>query len=82
MVEWREEKYREIYESNLKGLERRRERDPEFGLADAEGTLRHLYIQSGNDQDGRGELQAIVMEATIAAYEAFLAAWRAERPKA
>ncbi|HOX31903.1 MAG TPA: hypothetical protein PLB91_06195 [Spirochaetales bacterium] len=75
-VDWRDEKYREVYELTLTGLERRRSVDPGFSRADAEGTLRHLYIQDGNDWVGRGPLQDIIVAATIAAHEHFIAEWK------
>jgi len=74
--EWRDEKYREVYDSNLSGLERRKQIDPSFAIEDAEGILSHLYIQEGNDWTGRGELQDLVLGATIAAHEHFIAVWR------
>jgi hypothetical protein len=75
--DWRDGKYREEFERTLRGLEGRRERDPSFAMADAEGTLKHLYINEGNDQGGRGELQDIILGAAIAAYEHFIAEWKA-----
>jgi len=77
---WREEKYNEVFEGALSGLETRRSRDPGFTIADAEGQLRHLYIQDGNDQGGRGELQDIILGATIAAFEHFIAEWKRSAP--
>lgn len=77
-TEWREEKYDEVYAGTFRGLERRRKADPSFALADAEGTLNHLYAQDGNDQGGRGELQDIILAATISAHEHFIAEWKAE----
>jgi hypothetical protein len=74
---WREEKYREIFDSAILGLERRRNADPSFTIADAEGTLAHLYIQEGNDWTGRGELQDLILAATIAAYELVIGEWKA-----
>ncbi|MDA8425275.1 MAG: hypothetical protein M0Z80_03985 [Treponema sp.] len=78
LLEWREQTYRELFESVLGGLERRKAQDPGFRLADAEGTLEHLYIQDGNDWIGRGEVQDLHLGATIAAYEHFIAAWKSE----
>lgn len=77
-MRWREEKYDEVFESALRGLKRRREVDPAYGIADAEGALRHLYVQDGNDQGGRGELQDIILAATIAAHEHHIVEWKAE----
>jgi hypothetical protein len=76
--DWRERKYSETLEGELAGLAARRKIDPSFTIEDAEGTLRHLYIQEGNDQGARGPLQDTVIAATIAAYEQFIDAWRKE----
>ena len=77
-ADWREVKYAETFEAELRGLERRRAADPSCTVADIEGTLRHLYIMDGADQGGRGGVQDAVMAATIAAYEHFIARWKAE----
>jgi hypothetical protein len=77
-VEWRDISYGETFEAEIRGLRRRREFDPACTIADLEGTLRHLYIMDGADWGGRGDLQDIVMAATIAAYEHFIARWKAE----
>jgi hypothetical protein len=77
-VEWRDIKYEEIFEQELRGLERRRETDPCCAVADIEGTLQHLYIMDGADWYGRGDVQDITMAATIAAYEHFIAEWKSE----
>jgi hypothetical protein len=69
--------YRETFEQELRGLERRRGQG--FCTpADLEGLLKHLYIMDGADWLGRGEAQDITVAATIAAYERFIAAWKAE----
>jgi hypothetical protein len=79
-IDWRDAKYEEVYSDTLRGLERRRQHDACFSIADAEGVLRHLYIQDGNDWTGRGEVQDLLLAATIAAYESFIAAWKATPP--
>ena len=76
--EWREVKYREIFEAEVRGLERRRHADPLCKVEDLEGILKSLYALDGADQDHRGELQDTIMSATVAAYEMFVAQWRAE----
>lgn len=76
--EWRDIKYTETFEEELRGLERRRQSDPACNVADLEGTLKHLYIMDGADWGGRGDVQDTVMSATIAAYEHFIAQWKAE----
>ena len=74
-VEWKNIKYTEIFEQELRGLERRREADPSCTAADIEGVLQHLYIMDGADWYGRGDVQDITMAATIAAYEHFISQW-------
>ncbi|MDR0290479.1 MAG: hypothetical protein LBI06_06050 [Treponema sp.] len=76
--EWRDIKYTETFEEELRGLERRRTADPNCTISDIEGTLKHLYIMDGADWVGRGGVQDAVMAATIAAYEQFLSCWKAE----
>jgi len=75
---WREVKYDDTFEAEMRGLERRRASDPGFAVADVEGKLRHLRILDGADQGGRGEVQDAVMSATIAAHEVFISRWKAE----
>jgi len=77
-VEWKETKYTEVFEEELRGLERRRESDPLCTAKDIEGLLHHLYIMDGADWYGRGDVQDIIMAATIAAYEYFIAQWKAD----
>jgi len=76
--EWQDVKYTKTFEEELRGLERRRAADSGCTIADIEGTLKHLYIMDGADWGGRGGVQDTVMAATIAAYEHFLANWKAE----
>ena len=77
--EWKEIKYREVFEEELRGLERRRESDPLCKVEDIQATLKNLYIMDGADIGGRGALQDTVMAATIAAYEHFTAQWQNEQ---
>ena len=77
-VEWKEIKYTEVFEEELRGLERRRESDPLCTVKDIEGLLQHLYIMDGADWYGRGGVQDIIMAATIAAHEYFIAQWKAD----
>ena len=78
-VEWKEQKYKEVYEQELRGLTRRREADKNCTVNDIEGVLEHLYIMEGADLGGRGDVQDITIAATIAAYEYFISAWRLEK---
>jgi hypothetical protein len=76
-ADWRDAKYEEVLEQESRGLERRRIADPGLTVADIEAQLKHLYHLEGADWGGRGELQDIVLAATIAAYERFIADWKA-----
>ena len=78
-VDWKNKKYEDVFEEELRGLLRRREADPLCKPGDLEGILQNLYIMDGADWYGRGEVQDITMAATIAAYEHFIAQWKAER---
>jgi len=76
--EWRDVKYRETFDQEMRGLARRRQSDPACKVEDLEGILKNLYIMDGSDWGGRGGVQDTVMTATIAAYENFIADWRQE----
>jgi hypothetical protein len=75
---WRDVKYTETFEQEMRGLERRRKGDSHCTVEDLEGILRHLYIMDGADWGGRGPVQDAIMAATIAAYEHFIAQWKLE----
>ncbi|MCL2130027.1 MAG: hypothetical protein FWH35_06725 [Treponema sp.] len=77
--EWKDTKYTEVFEEELRGLIRRRSADPLCKPEDIERVLSNLYIMDGADWGGRGEVQDINMAATIAAYEHFIAEWKAEK---
>jgi len=75
--DWQKVKYKEVFEQETTGLTRRLNSDPACKAEDLEATLKHLYIMEGADQGGRGTLQDIIMSATIAAYEHFIAELKA-----
>lgn len=77
--EWRDVKYRETFDQEMRGLARRRQSDPVCKVEDLEGILKNLYIMDGSDWGGRGDVQDTVMAATIAAYENFISLWRQEQ---
>ena len=78
-TDWIDVKYGEVFEQELRGLERRRQSDPGCTVQDIEGVLEQLYLMDGSDWLGRGQLQDIIMAATIAAYENFIHQWKLER---
>jgi len=73
-TDWRDIKYNETFEQELRGLERRRASDPALKLEDIEGILKNMYIMNGANPDSMG-VQDITVSATIAAYEHFIAEW-------
>ena len=75
--EWRDIKYREVFDQETTGLIRRRQFDPGCKVEDLEAILRNLYIMDGANLDA-GALQCTIVAATIAAYEEFIANWRKE----
>ncbi|MCL2801700.1 MAG: hypothetical protein FWD28_08090 [Treponema sp.] len=76
--DWREAKYKEIFEQEIRGINRRLKSDPECKIDDLKGILNNLYILEGADHDGRGTLQDTVLSATIAAYEQIISDLQAE----
>jgi hypothetical protein len=78
-VDWRERKYQETLEEELRGLYRRRESETGCRVEDLEGTLVHLYHMDGADWIGRGEVQDLTLAATIAAYEQVIEEWKGEK---
>ena len=77
VADWKNVKYNETLEEELRGLQRRRNANPSLTVEDIEGVLKHLYILYGGEGD-RGEVQELARAATIAAYESFIADWKAE----
>jgi hypothetical protein len=77
-AEWKDVKYQETFEEEIRGLNRRRQFDAACKIEDLEGILRNLYILDGADQDGRGSLQDTIIAARIAAYEHFITQWKSE----
>jgi len=73
-----DKKYRDVFDQETRGLVRRRQSGSGCTIDDLEAILKNLYIMDGADQEGRGSLQDTVMYATIAAYEEFISAWKAE----
>ena len=75
-VEWRDKKYEEVFEEELRFLQRRRKFDPSCTVMEIERVLKSLYIMDGADWYGRGYVQDITLSATIAAYEYFVGEWK------
>jgi len=80
-IKWRDMTYQETFDEELRGLTRRRQSDPACKVEDIEGILNALYIMEGADHIGRGSLQDVILSARIAAFEHFIAEWKAESSK-
>jgi hypothetical protein len=80
-VEWQDITYKETFDEEIRGLTRRRQVDARCKIEDLEGILTALYIMDGADQGGRGSFQDTILSARIAAYERFIAQWKAEPGK-
>jgi len=73
---WRDVKYTEIFEDTMRGLYLRLQKDPSFTKEELDGIIKHLYVMDGNDQYGRGEIQDLAIQASIAAHEQFREEWK------
>ncbi len=76
MENYRERLFEETFDNVYGNMRHRRENDPRFTKRELEGIIQGLYIQHGNDWEGRGEIRDIINEATIAACELVLSEWR------
>jgi len=76
---WKDVKFNDIFEEVIRGLELRRKSDPDCKIEELENILNNLYIRDGADYEGPGNVQKINTSATIAAYEHFIAEWKAEK---
>lgn len=61
--------YGVTYRDEIVGILRRKENNPSCSLEDLESVLDSLYIQEGNNWEGRGQIQDLILSATISAYE-------------
>ncbi|HBG36013.1 MAG TPA: hypothetical protein VLZ44_08340 [Treponemataceae bacterium] len=77
---WIEETYKDVFDEEIRGLERRCAHDPSCSIADLQGILDALYISEGNDQEGRGQRGDAIMAARIAAYEQFIGEMKKNKP--
>ncbi len=75
MQDYREKIYDDTFNNVCKEIGLRKQNDPKFTKEELEGVLRSLYVDQGNDWDGRGEIRDIINDATISACELVLAEW-------
>ena len=80
-TDWEDRKYKEVFDSEIRLLTRRRTFDSDCTIADVQGILDSLYVLDGNSGLGRSAVEQISLSATIAAYEAFIHEWRKELDK-
>lgn len=77
-TQWLDDAYSQTLADEKRGLERRRAHDSNLKMEDVQGILNHLYINEGNNWEGRGPLADMVLSATIAAYEHYISEWKKE----
>lgn len=81
MSDLREKQYQHTFEATIAQLTLRRRIQGDFTLSECAKLLETEYINQGNNWIGRGSLQDIVLQATIAAYEVFIAEWQYDDEK-
>lgn len=74
--DWRDKLHEEVFEATCAQIAHRRDRDAYFGPTELRGLLETEYVALGNNWVGRGEVDEITRNATIAAYEHLLAKWQ------
>ncbi|MBK5252643.1 MAG: hypothetical protein JJE29_08445 [Peptostreptococcaceae bacterium] len=72
---WKEEKFEKIFNNVYYNFNNLRESDESFSREDLRKQLDDLYVNQGNDLEGRGESMDIAMCAQIAALEQVLSEW-------
>ncbi len=77
--DWKEKKYKEVFDGLCRQARRRRQEDPNFSVDDLKAQLEHQYVYQGNDWEGRGALGDVTVSATVAAYEHLIAEWEGDR---
>jgi hypothetical protein len=69
---WQDNLYQKTFDEEFIGLERRCASDLNSNLETLELMLNDFYRMEGADWLGRGEVQSIILSATIAAHESFI----------
>ena len=67
---WEQDKFNEVFEDELRLLNRRFESNVSCSIEDLEGILQSLYIMEGRNIEGK--VHEIILSATMAAYETFI----------
>jgi hypothetical protein len=75
---WRDLAYNNKFDSTVKFIRNMRNNDPTFTLKELEAMLQSEYDRQGLAWDGRGEVVEIAIQATIAAMQQEVVAWKKE----
>lgn len=75
---WLDDHFRSLFEDEMRVLERRRASDSSLTIEDLQGSLESLYSAQGADWEGRGPVADAAIDASVAAYEAFIEKWKKE----
>lgn len=78
-TDWIEGTYKNAFDEETRGLQRRRASDKTLKIEELEGMLESLYIYQGNNKTGRSLVADTALAGTIAAFEEFIAEWKKEQ---
>ncbi|MFD3155494.1 hypothetical protein ACFIJ5_01225 [Haloimpatiens sp. FM7330] len=79
--DWEQTQFDRIFDEVYNNLKEQRKVSTSYTIQDLERFLNNLYVNDGNNWEGRGNVTSITNNATIAACETFLAEWREEEEK-
>lgn len=77
MEDWKERKYKSVYNATVDHVESRKNDDPDFSIEELEQMLEAKYINEGTGN--RSEIDQLMSDATIAALQACLVNWKKEK---
>lgn len=77
MEDWKQVKYKSVYNSTVDYIESRKRDDPDFTVEELEQMLETKYINEG--MGNRSEIDQLMSDATIAALQACLVNWKKEK---
>jgi hypothetical protein len=76
LSDWDDHLYKEIFDSMLHYLEKRRQKDPYFSREVLRKLIETEYVKQDNAWAGKSPVEEIKDAATIAAFEHFLEEWK------
>ncbi|MGM0496872.1 MAG: hypothetical protein ACQESJ_03070 [Bacteroidota bacterium] len=74
---WKEIKYKEVYNGTVDYIENRKINDPDFNIEELEQLLETKYVNEGTGN--KSEIDQLTLDATIAALQACLSNWKSEK---